>query len=248
MNLNQFKAHLSPDYFRQPPVWFFNSPDMYLYYYLLGGVVAGILLLSSGAMLLTSHHAASKPVPEKGVSQSAPVVSTPLTTASAETSAQPSIETSSLPRITTLEQIKSAEEQPSYELKYKAYQQLLDSKAFSGKTLEQIQSQYQKYKHLDDKTNQALQLAQNYMSREYFTAAIRESHKLVQAGPILGNVYIEAQSLYKKAHLKKIDYYLIQGQLSKAKAALKQAEAAEISAEDLKSYSEKIKNLELVGR
>jgi hypothetical protein len=103
-------------------------------------------------------------------------------------------------------------------------------------------------KAASSKAKNRLERALDGIQKERFTVSIYQLSQLVKEGEILGDVYLQARQELPKAHFKKIDYYLIQGSLRKARAALGEAQAAGLSTEDLANYEAKIKSLEKVGR
>jgi hypothetical protein len=66
---------------------------------------------------------------------------------------------------------------------------------------------------------------------------------LIGQGEILGNVYTQAKDELKRAHIKKIDFYLVQGQLTLARKAYNDAKASGVSDNDLLEYDTRIKDL-----
>jgi len=229
----------------------FNTQDMRPYYYIAGGFVTfGLLCGLSLAMWIAPKKATPSPKPVASISAPKTFIEKNNIDNKSIDASSSSVESGSetYTEDQFLAQLKSAEEQPTYELKSQAYQLLLENQSLSGRYLEQAKTNHTKYKQLFDESATKLQTVQTFMDREYYSDAIRQSQALIKEGPILGTIHEEAQQLLNKAYVKKIDYFLIQGKLSSAKAALKAAESNQVSAALLSEYSEKIKNLELAAQ
>ena len=241
-SINTHKARLESDYFKSPKIWLFNSKDMYLYYYIIAGMIGStILLLLVLSLMFPGSKSESRSTTSNQVIEATPSSDIPAS-ASATSASEAQI-----PDENFLGQLKSAEEQPTYELKAQAYQLLLDGNKLSGTYLARAKVKHQEYARLFDTYSTQLQRAEDFMNKEYFSDAIRYSKELIAKGPILGTAYTGAQETLKKAYFKKIDYYLIHANLSQARQAIQEAEQGNVSAEDLAEYREKIKNLEMAS-
>jgi hypothetical protein len=238
--LESTSPQLNKQYFRYPEIWRFNSPDFYLFYYIIAGIIAVFSLFFLLIVLATNRgpqpvqQIQSKPVPSVSVS-----IQTPQSKASQSTQKLQS----TTPVISHAQELLSAEQQPSYALRAESYAKLKENPALSATERQKASAAYTKYNRLNKRAEAKLKTAREQASKQYYSASIRSFENLIAQGEILGNVYLKAKEDVQTTRIKKIDYHLIQGELSKASLALAEAKKAGIADSLLTEYETRIKNL-----
>ncbi|MBF2052219.1 MAG: hypothetical protein IGS03_02000 [Candidatus Sericytochromatia bacterium] len=144
--------------------------------------------------------------------------------------------------------LKSAQEQPTYALRVEAFRQLKDNPVLSPEQRNEVSRALTEAETALQTWEKNMALAKRYLEQEYYSSAIKALAPFLEKGPVLGPLLKEAEELYSKAHTKKIDYFLLKGQLTQAKKALKEAQSANLPDTVTQEYADKIKNLELAGR
>lgn len=229
--------NLAPVYFVSPKAWWFHTSDFFIFYYILSAIIfiiaLVVILFSGGTPQKNSQQLQSENQPLTGIS------------ASIEPEAEEPIEAPSPDQAALL---KSAQEQPTYALQMEAYRQLKDNQTLSNSQQNEVAALLLKTEAEFARWEKDLAAAKRYMEQEYYSSAIKALKPFLEAGSVLGNLLTEAQEVYVKAHTKKIDYFLLKGQITQAKKALQEAEQAKLSADHLSGYADKIQSLELAGR
>lgn len=241
---------LAPVYFSPPKAWWFHTSDFFIFYYILSAIISIIVLVILLAGFSGGSSESAAPVqqpavvasPETEPADTEVLMTDPSPEANASTDP---LETASPDQAALL---KSAQEQPTYALQIEAYRQLQNNATLNaaqrdevGRALRQAETELQRWE-------KNLTLAKRYMEQEYYSSAIKALTPFLEKGNVLGNLLPEAQAIYQKAHTKKIDYFLLKGQLTQAKKALQEAESGNLPESLTRDYAEKIKNLELAGR
>ncbi|PIQ24559.1 hypothetical protein COW36_11115 [bacterium (Candidatus Blackallbacteria) CG17_big_fil_post_rev_8_21_14_2_50_48_46] len=248
-------SHLQPEFFRAPEVWQLNSPDLYPYYRILfystvALIVAVLLILIAFIQgffvneaklfnAVMTNYASNNPK----FQEKAQEYLKKYPQGSYHLSVENIVQSSS--QIGYLAALNQAEHQPSYPLKMQAYQNVLSKySAIPAERKQKLEIKLAKYTKQVQEYENLLNKARTYSKKEYFTSSLLLLSKLVKKGPVYGNLYTEAQDLLNSISIKKIDFYLVKGQLRKAKIALNDARIYGVSENVLTDLSKKIKNLE----
>lgn len=257
-------SRLRADYFAYPKLWRFNSPDFNLFYSALGAILAVAMILIF-LLILASHRPvttqqANAPV---NVEPQSPVASQPASpqaqstvkalssAAPSPTNAVPSASPSSSADAGMLDskaRFDSAEQQPSYALRAEAYDKLRQAQDISYTDRIKATSAYKRYHALALDGQRQLDRALYGVKHQHYSQAIRQFKNIIASGEILGDAFLQAQQQLPKTYVKKIDYFLLQGQITQAHRALNEAKAAQVSDEVLHPYENKIKILEKASR
>lgn len=236
------KVRLKPEYFASSRPWWFNSPDMLYFAYLLIGLLFGLILLISILSFSMGSNSNSESPPKASVNEN----KTPVETALEKNQASPGADNAIISDFKT--EFEAAQSQNTYDLRVQAFDRLLLQEQFTSAEKEQFTTARQQNLESVNRAKKQVQQIESLLNQEYFSDAIIRSQKLLKEGELLGAYREEALKLLEKAHLKKIDYFLIQkANLSKASAALKEAEADQISPEKLAHYQGQIKSLRSAG-
>ncbi len=236
------KAQLRSEYFQSSKSWWFNTPDMLYFAYLLLGLLVAIILFVS-VLIISFGSSKTDSIP----------VTVPETVQENRTPIDNAIENQSSPSMPGANsdyktEFEAAQTQKTYDLRVQAFDRLLLQEQFTPTEKQEIQIAQEKNQTNLERAKKQVQVIENFLDKEYFSDAILRSQKLILEGEVLGNYFEEAGKLLEKAHLKKIDYFLIQkANLTKAEAALKEAQADQISPEKLANYLEQIKALRAAG-
>lgn len=252
----QEQSKLDDSYFKTPRIWRFNTPDFYVFYYAIGAILAVLLIL----LLLISLAGGQQNTQEANLQEpptllntDVPVaVTSPSSSSSALATSEPNViaatpSPSAVP-ITASSELISAEQQPSYALRAEAYAKLKDDPALSQADKSRAMTAQQKYEALNLQAHKRLDGALNGLQKDHYTVSIRTLTRLIEQGEVLGDVYLQAKDELPKAYIKKIEYFMLLGQISKASHALVEAKGAGIQSEELNDYETKIKNLIKVSR
>lgn len=239
---------LAPVYFSPPKAWWFHTSDFFIFYYILSTIIGLIVIV---VMLVSFAGGSSAPTQ---TTESPAVISSPESVATDEMPEGTGLETpaatepleSASPDQVAL--LKSAQEQPTYALQVEAFRQLENNPVLSAEQRGEVSRALAEAEKQLQKWEKNMVLAKRYIDQEYYSSAIKALAPFLEAGPVLGPLLKEAEELYAKAHTKKIDYFLLKGQLTQAKKALKEAESANLPTTVTQDYADKIKNLELAGR
>lgn len=248
-------SDLKPEFFQGPQKWNWNASDLYPYYRLVFySALAGMLLLTF--LLLSLLQGA----PAREAAAFERVVAA-LAAEPAEFQKQSARFLQKFPRssyvaqvqslsqqqnlLLLLKQINQAEHQPSLPLQVEAYQVLQKQ---SGNLPEaqrlKITDRLNRYSRMVQEYEAQLAKARIYSQKEYFTSSLLILAQLVKKGPQYGVLYLEAQELLNRTSVKKIDYYIVKGQLQRARIALADARYQGVSQPVLDELARKIKNLE----
>lgn len=235
-----FEPKLKSNYFNFKSPWLFNSKDLLPFLYLALGLIisACIILFLCFYTLLGSF---TGPTPSPPPSAQANSIVLPSHEASTQ-STEPS------PVVLSFEeQLKSAQEQPTYELQLQAYQNLIENNDLNEEQTALVRPQITQLEKKLASSKQIISTAESYMNKQYYSAAIKLIAPILEEGKIWGNYYTQALETKEKAFFKRVDYYLIKGRLPQAKQALQKAIDAEMNAEQIKDYQDKIQKLEKIG-
>jgi len=240
-SLNE-KRQLDPNFFRSAKPWWFNTSDFFYFYYVLAAVISSLLVL-----ILLITYIATRPANPNQVTQVNQQSESSLPSPAEENinQTEPSEPEASPDQQALLD---SAQTQPTYALKVEAYKLLLNDSRLSPSQKAQVKQALTENQTALTTWEKKLALAKSYMDKEYYSSSITTLSPFLSEGALLGHLYTEAEQLHTKAYLKKIDYFLIKGQITQAKQALAEARQAKVAEAQLNEYTEKIKNLDLAGR
>lgn len=256
-------SRLRPAYFVYPRLWRFNSPDFNLFYSALGAILAVAMILIFLLILAsnrpaTTHQATApvnvepqSPVARQSASPQASVKASPSAVASVAPGATLAPSTTPSPETGTLDskaRFDSAEQQPSYSLRAEAYDKLRLAQDISYTDRIKATAAYKRYHALALDGQRQLDRALYGVKHQHYSQAIRQLKNIIAGGDILGDAFLKAQQELPKTYVKKIDYFLLQGQITQAHRALNEAKAAQVSDEVLHPYENKIKILEKASR
>lgn len=247
-------SYLKGDYFQAPKGWQFNSSDLYPYYRMF--FYGCLLLLFVLFLLLSSVFQGTNQKEAKAFHQTVQALEQPerfnevvngyLTKyPQGQYRAQVVLLQANMAQLKFLQTLNQAQRQPSLPLKLQAYQTLLKQKQFpSSEAQKSLEEKIATYGKLVSSYEEQLAKARTYSQKEYFTSSLLLLSKLVKAGPQYGHLYTEAQDLLNRTSAKKIDYFLVKGQLRKAKIALRDAQIHGVSSDVIDALAKKIKSLE----
>lgn len=256
MPQTQDSQRLKRQYFAYPETWRFNSPDFYLFYYALGALLSVLLILFLLVLLVSGRPPAETAITQN-LPPSPPPASAPIdlasTTPKPAASLAPRVVASAVPSpaaslVPANDALISAEQQPSYALRAESYARLRDDASLSATDRQRATQAYQRYNGLALQAQNRLETALDGIGKDRYTVSIRQLQALIKEGEVLGDVYLQAEQELPKAYYKKIDYYMLKGQISKASRALGEAKAAGIQSETISEYETKIKNLMKVSK
>ncbi len=248
-------SYLKGDFFYAPKGWSPNSPDLYPYYRvvfyaLLVGFLLFVLLLSSllqgtgpkEAKLFTQTIETLKNHPEKFQEQAAAFINKYPQGVYKNQMVQLQAD---IANRQFLQALNLAQRQPNLPLKLQAYQALLKQQTPPSPEMQkELQETMGKYAKMIEGYENQLAKARTYSQKQYYTSSLLLLSKLVKGGPQYGHLYTEAQDLLNRTSAKKIDYFLVKGQLRKARIALRDAQIHGVSSDVIDSLAKKIKSLE----
>lgn len=248
-------SYLKADFFHSPTGWKLNSPDLYPYYRVMFyGLLLGFLLF---VLLLSTLFQGSGPKEAKLFTQT--VESLSLNPEKFQTQAQDFLQKypqgiykdrvvqlqADIANRQFLQALNLAQRQPSLPLKLQAYQTLLkQQKIPSPEMQKELQEKISKYAKMVEGYENQLAKARTYSQKQYYTSSLLLLSQLVKGGPQYGHLYTEAQDLLNRTSAKKIDFFLVKGQLRKARVALRDAQIHGVSSDVIDSLAKKIKSLE----
>jgi hypothetical protein len=248
-------SYLKGDFFHAPKGWNPNSPDLYPYYrivfygllvvFLLFVIVVSSLFQGAGpkeAKLFSQTIETLTNQPEKFQEQATAFLKKyPQGVYKAQmVQLQADIANRQF-----LQALNLAQRQPNLPLKLQAYQALLKQQTPPSPEMQkELQETMGKYAKMIEGYENQLAKARTYSQKQYFTSSLLLLSKLVKGGPQYGHLYTEAQDLLNRTSAKKIDYFLVKGQLRKARIALRDAQIHGVSSDVIDSLAKKIKSLE----
>lgn len=248
-------SYLKGAYFHAPQGWQINSPDLYPYYRIVfyGLVVAFLLFV----LLLSSLFQGAGPKEAKLFAQTVDTLSHQPEKFQEQATeflkkypqgaykAQVVQLQADLANHQFLQTLNLAQRQPSLPLKLQAYQNLLKQHTPPTPEMQkELQDKISKYAKMVEGYENQLAKARTYSQKQYYTSSLLLLSKLVKGGPQYGHLYTEAQDLLNRTSAKKIDYFLVKGQLRKARIALRDAQIHGVSSDVIDSLAKKIKSLE----
>ena len=147
-----------------------------------------------------------------------------------------------LPATVFYRAMNQAEHQPAMPLRLEAYQALPKPRdpQLAARLKTRMDSCIERLQAYETR----LARARSYIQKEYYSNSLLLLAQLVKQGPEYGALYTEAQELLNRTSLKKIEFYIVKGQLAKARNALNNARLQGVSTDVLDHLSAKIKNIE----
>lgn len=245
---------LKPAFFQGPEKWHWNTPELYPYYRLVFySTFAGLLFLTY--LLFSLFQGAST---KEAFAFERLVASLGAAPAEFQQESERFLQrfpqgkyTAQVQHLRTqyqslpiLKQLNQAEQQPTLPLRVEAYQVLLKQGGVEGALQKKIQDRLQRYSQMVQTYETQLARARRYSQKEYYSASLAILAQLVKQGPQYGTFYQEAQDLLNRISVKKIDYYIVKGQLAKARMALAEAYYLGVSPAVLEELTKKIKGIE----
>ncbi len=245
-------SDLQPEFFATPSGWYWNAPDLWPYYRLV--LYGGLALLLLGSLLISNLF-------QSASGREARSFNTLIQTLEQEPerfgqaaqvylkrfpkghwSVQVQDLATNLPATVFYRAMNQAEHQPALPLRLEAYQALPRPRdpQLGGRLQKNITRCIERIQIYETR----LARARTYIQKEYYSNSLLLLAQLVKQGPEYGALYTEAQELLNRTSLKKIEFYIVKGQLGKARNALNNARLQGVSADVLDHLSAKIKNIE----
>lgn len=248
-------SYLKGDFFHAPKGWSPNSPDLYPYYRIVFyGLLVGFFLF---VLVLTSLFQGNAPKEAKLFSQTIDTLNSQPEKFQEQATAflnkyPQGIYKDRMVQLQAdianrqfLQALNLAQRQPNLPLKLQAYQALLKQQTPPSPEMQkELQATMGKYAKMIEGYESQLGKARTYSQKQYYTSSLLLLSKLVKGGPQYGHLYTEAQDLLNRTSAKKIDYFLVKGQLRKARVALRDAQIHGVSSDVIDSLAKKIKSLE----
>jgi tetratricopeptide (TPR) repeat protein len=248
-------SYLKAGYFQNPRVWNLNSADLYPYFRVI--LYAGILIILLLVLLLSTLLQGSSNQQAAMFNQTVDAFSKDTDKFQTKSkdylakfpqgiyAVQVSRMQTDFSHLRFLSAMNQAQHQPSLPLRMQAYQTILNQNlANDPLTKKELEEKINTYSKKVEAYEAQLAKARTYSQKEYYTSSLLLLSKLVKGGPQYGNLYTEAQDLLNRTSAKKIEFYLVKGQLRKARIALRDAKLYGVSSEVIDSLAKKIKNLE----
>lgn len=256
LDLNPSFGNLQGEYFRLPKPWFFKNPVIFTYFRVFFYTVSALIVLS----FISYFFIVQRPVSMKQSSYES-ILSLykqggnpdglikqidEFQEQYPETDESKSLNSLKADVFKTkLKQaMNQAENQPSLPLKIETYEFILKNyKNIDEDKITHMKSKIKEYNNTLEKNKLLLAVIEQNIEKQYFTSALNKLKPILDKGEVLGDYYTQALKLRDKAHIERIEYYLVKAQLKNAKKSLDAAKADQVDSPELKKLEAKIKKL-----